>query len=266
MSRRAAFALLLVSLIATNALAWGGSGHKITARLAQEQLSDAAETEVREILGTRWMADVASLPDDWRNNQGAQITAGWHFVNTPIAEETYDQPRDCPGDQCVVEQLRDMRDTLANPDASKSARREALIYIIHFVGDVHQPFHCGSGTVNGQPDRGGNNIKVKFGGMDSNLHAVWDSGLISRRGFNVAQYVDHLEDEVLPDLDENAISGGTPADWANESHQIAQDQRVNNNTTISNSYIQSALPIVDQRLARGALRLAKLIEDALAEN
>jgi S1/P1 Nuclease len=265
MAPRIATALLLVSFLSTNAFAWGGSGHKITARLAQEKLSNETEREVREILGTRWMADVASLPDDWRKNDGAQITAGWHFVNTRIEDETYDQQRDCPGDQCVVEQLRDMRDTLANRDSSASARREALIYIIHFVGDIHQPFHCGSGTVDGQPDRGGNNIKVKFGGMDSNLHAVWDSGLISRRGLNVAQYVEHLEDEVVPDLDAS-IAGGTPADWANESHQIAQDKRVQNNSTITNSYIEDALPVVDQRLARGALRLAKLIEDALGGN
>ena len=265
MSKRALIALLFVSLLATNALAWGNAGHRITARLAQDQLSDSAEQQVRAILGTRWMADVASLPDDWRNNDGARLTAGWHFVNTSIDEETYDQARDCPGDQCVVEQLRDMRDTLANREASSSARKEALIYIIHFVGDIHQPFHCGSGTVDGESDRGGNNINVTFDGQQRNLHSVWDGGLISKRGLNVADYTAHLEDEVLPGLDAS-VAGGTPIDWANESHQIAQDQRVENNTTLSSAYVTAALPIVDDRLARGALRLAKLIEDALGGN
>lgn len=264
MARRIALALLIVSLVVPNALAWGGSGHKITARLAQEKLSDGAERKVREILGTRWMADVASLPDDWRKNEGAQMTSVWHFVNTRIEDDTYDQPRDCPGDQCVVEQIKDMTDALSNPEASQSAKRDALIYIIHFVGDVHQPMHAGSGTVNGKSDRGGNEIKVRFNGMDSNLHAVWDSGLISRRGFNVAQYVEHLEENVVAELEDDA--NGTPADWANESHKLAQEKRVANNTTITNSYIQDALPIVDERLALGALRLAKLIEDALGEN
>ena len=265
MSRRAVLVLLLVSLAATNALAWGNAGHKITARLAQEQLSDSTEKEVREILGQRWMADVASLPDDWRNNDGAKLTGGWHFVNTPIDQETYDAGRDCPGDQCVIEQLEDMRDILANTDASPASRREALIYIIHFVGDIHQPFHCGSGTVNGQSDRGGNNINVRFEGQQRNLHSVWDSGLISKKGLNIADYVKHLEDDVVPGLDDSIV-GGTPADWGNESHQIAQDQRVENDTTLSSSYVQNALPIVDQRLARGALRLAKFIEDALGGN
>ena len=265
MLRRAALALLFVSFLATNVLAWGNNGHKITARLAQDQLSDGAEAKVREILGTRWMADVASLPDDWRKNEGAQMTSVWHFVNTRIEDDTYDQPRDCPGDQCVVEQLKDMRDALKNPEASPSARHDALVYIIHFVGDIHQPMHAGSGTLNGKSDRGGNEIKVKFNGQDSNLHAVWDSGLLSRRNLNVAQYVEHLKDDVLPGLGSGA-SGGTPEDWANESHKIAQEKRVANNTTISNNYIQSALPIVDERLALGALRLAKLIEDALGED
>lgn len=266
MLRRAAFALFLVCLAATHALAWGNSGHRITARLAQARLSDAAEQEVREILGARFISDFASAPDDWRNNDGARITAGWHFVNTAIADDTYDAARDCPGGQCVVAQIEAMRAVLADRSQSQAARREALIYIIHFVGDLHQPFHTGSGTVDGQPDRGGNRINVNFDGQQRNLHAVWDSGLIERRHLNVADYVQHLEDDVLPGLNADEVSGGTPVDWVNESHQIAQDERVENNTRLSSDYIENAMTIVDQRLARGGLRLAKFIEDALAEN
>ena len=95
-------------------------------------------------------------------------------------------------------------------------------------------------------------------------HAL--SGLIERRHLNVADYVQHLEDDVLPGLNADEVSGGTPVDWVNESHQIAQDERVENNTRLSSDYIENAMTIVDQRLARGGLRLAKFIEDALAEN
>jgi hypothetical protein len=254
---------LLVCLLATNALAWGNSGHRITARLAQDRLSDDAEAAMRQILGQRWMSDVASLPDDWRNNAGAAITGGWHFVNTPIDEESYAEGRDCPQMQCVVEQIEAMISILEDEKQSSSARREALIYLVHFVGDIHQPFHAGSGTVNGQSDRGGNAIDVTFQGQQRNLHSVWDSGLISSTGLNVADYTNHLKDEIVPELDENAAAGGTPADWANESHEIAQAQRVEPGTTLSDEYIESGVAIVDQRLARGALRLARVIEDAL---
>lgn len=267
MSRRAALPLLLVSLFATNALAWGPAGHRITARLAQDKLSDATEQKVRAILGQRWMSDVANLPDGWwHDNDGARFTQHWHYVNTPISEEAYDAARDCPGDQCVIEQLNDLSAVLSDPNASGEAKKEALIYVIHFVGDIHQPFHNGSGILDGQSDRGGNRINVRFDGGTRNLHSVWDGGLIGKRALSIADWVDYLKDEVLPGLDEAAASGGTPADWSNESHSIGQEQRVENNTTLSDEYVRNAQPIIDDRLAKGALRLAKLIEDALGEN
>jgi S1/P1 Nuclease len=266
MFRRASFTLLFVCLLATNALAWGNSGHRITAWLAQDRLSDDAEREMRRILGQQFISGVSTLPDAWRNNDGARFTAGWHFVNTSIDEESYDAARDCKGDQCVVEQINDMRDLLADKTQSDGSRREALIYLVHFIGDLHQPFHTGSGQVDGQPDRGGNRINVVLRGRNTNLHAAWDSGILELRGFNIQDYVDHLADEVVPTLDVNTITAGTVADWANESHGIAQDQRVEDETTLSAGYVTTAQGIVDERLARGAIRLAKVIEDALGGN
>ena len=266
MSRRVSLALLVVCLVAANAFAWGNSGHRITARLAQDRLSTEANQQVRQILGQQFLSNIASLPDDWRNNDGARLTAGWHFVNTSIDDPSYDRARDCAGNQCVVEQIESMRVLLADESQSAATRREALIYLVHFIGDLHQPFHTGSGIVDGQPDRGGNRINVRLGDRQTNLHSAWDSGILELRQLNVADYVEHLEDEIVPGLDVAAIEGGAVADWATESHQIAQQQRVEDDTTLSDDYIEAAQGIIDQRLARGAIRLAKVIEDALGGN
>lgn len=257
--------LLLVCLATSSALGWGNAGHQITARLAQDRLDDGTEARVRAILGQSWLSSIASLPDDFRNNDGARITAGWHFVNTPIDEASYDAARDCAGGQCVVEQIETMKRLLGDTSQSNSTRREALIYLVHFIGDLHQPFHNGSGIVNGQSDRGGNNIPVVFDGQDRNLHGVWDSGLISRRRLNVGDYVDHLADEVIPGLDVEAVSGGTSAEWSSESHALAQEFRVEPDTTLTDEYITRSAGIVDERLAKGALRLARALEEALPE-
>lgn len=256
--------LLLVSLSAPNAYAWGKGGHTIVARLAQDRLSDDTVAKMRTILGDQFLSKYASEPDGWRRNDGAQITANWHFVNTPLAEETYDAERDCVGAQCVVIQIDEMRGLLADTDQKKEVRREALIYLTHFVGDLHQPFHCGSGTLpNGKSDLGGNLVKVTVNGQDDNLHHVWDGTLIDSRDLSIADYVDHLVDEVLADRDPATLNGGTPEEWANESHKIAIDEHVETGSTLGDDYIERNVKVVDERLLQAALRLARVIEEAL---
>lgn len=264
MRRSLLLVLLVVSLVAPNAFAWGKGGHIIVARLAQDRLSNDAEGKMREILGSPFIANNAADPDTWRRNQGAQLTANWHFVNIPLDEETYDADRDCGGSQCVVAQIGAMRDVLADTAQKPEVRREALIYLVHFVGDLHQPFHCGSGTLaNGRSDLGGNLVNVKINGQNDNLHHVWDATLLETRDLNAADYVQHLVDEVLAGRDPSSLNGGTPEEWANESHAIAISEKVDNNATLDEAYVEKNVETVDERLLLAGLRLARLIEEAL---
>jgi hypothetical protein len=152
--------------------AWGSVGHRVLARVAASRLSTHTRQEVKTLLSGRSLAAVSTLPDEWRTTTRPE-TAPWHFVDIPKSETTYDPARDCQNGDCVIEAIARQQAILSDHTKTKKARTEALIFLVHLVGDVHQPLHCAD-----DHDRGGNEVQVQFFGIDDNLHAVWDSSLI----------------------------------------------------------------------------------------
>ncbi len=231
MFRRCHLSIMAFFFLINPALAWGPEGHSIIAEIAQRRLSPTAAQLVEKLLGRgHSLASVASWADDARSERPE--TTNWHFVDVPIAVTQYDPARDCKksdkGD-CIVEELERLRKELrCGPDANKA---DALKFVVHFIGDIHQPLH----TVN--EAKGGNDIAVDLymrGATctgtctpvhtPSNYHAAWDAGLINKVVWDWGAYVDRLEqgwlkgqDALVPGLD-----GGTAADWANETHQAAR--------------------------------------------
>ncbi|HEX8155704.1 MAG TPA: S1/P1 nuclease [Thermoanaerobaculia bacterium] len=266
MIRRFSVALLLATLAAP-AFGWGEPGHKIVATLAQKQLRPATRQRALAMLNGMSFALVAKTPDDFRTVNGARTTDRWHFVDAIVTNEDVDLAADCRFSDCVVAQIDKMKAIVANEDEKPEVRREALIYLIHFVGDIHQPFHASFRMQDGKEDRGANSVKLKFRNRDTSLHGFWDTGLIGTRALSTNDYVEHLEDDVLPDLADGS-NGGTPEEWANESHDITRENGVylHNGDTVSESYVTTNLPKADRQLALAGIRLAKLIEDALGPN
>jgi nuclease S1 len=268
---------LAVLLTPTPMFAWGASGHRVTAAVAERRLSPAAKAAALQILGTAHLADVAVEPDDWKKNVlGAIHTAEWHFVDIPLKSNAFVHDRDCARSDCILDRIEQMRTILADVKAAANARKEALIFLIHFVGDLHQPLHCETGFLpNGASDRGGNEIHVTFNGGDvpgndppkasnDNLHFVWDVSIIVHEGRDDAQLADHLFNDTLAGRDPATLSGGKPLDWAMESHRIAKTIQVPDKTNLHDDYMTRNAAVVDERLLRGGLRLARLIETALA--
>jgi hypothetical protein len=137
----------------------------------------------------------------------------------------------------------------------------ALKFIIHFVGDVHQPLH----TAQHNGDRGGNDVMVTFFGQSSKLHAVWDTGLIMRTVFAWGAYVTRLETTWFPGRDLTGLDGGSPADWAVESHQYARSTAydIPDGAILEMNYYNEALPVIDRQLALAGVRLARYLTDTL---
>jgi hypothetical protein len=128
--------------------AWGVEGHQVIATLAEQQLTAAARQEVARLLALEpgeTLASVSTWADEHRNPQ----TAAWHYVNFPRGDCHYVAARDCPDGSCVVEALNRQIEVLGS-SASDEVRLKALKYVVHFVGDVHQPLHAGY-----KDDRGG---------------------------------------------------------------------------------------------------------------
>jgi len=263
------FVVLLLFFVATQlSHAWGHEGHRLTALVAQDHLTPIADENVRYLLGKQSLADVASWADQYREDH--RETSKWHYVDIPGAQNTYDRLRDCPLPQsdpgskwrdCVVDRISYFEEQLKSPDTDKEQKTIALKFLIHLIGDIHQPFH----TIGDA--RGGNDIHVIFLGSPRcgerslcNLHGIWDEGLLENRNRNEKKYLALLRSEILENTWENQ-NGGDPAAWANSSHPYAQDAFVPNGALITSKYYDSEIKIVDQQLALGGLRLAEVLNE-----
>jgi nuclease S1 len=279
--RIASLLLAVCTLVPSSAFAWGPRGHRLVGMIAEKRLAQTApevlsrarailratnkrDTNCEPVDPARSFADVAGTPDDFRQIELALVTRDWHFVNIDIANPTYDQERDCPNGDCVVRRIERMREILRDRNRAACDHESALIYLIHFVGDMHQPFHTGFGHLpNGDPDLGGNRVRVTIDGQERKLHGVWDTTLIERQNRSDQQWAKRLWDDVLGDRDADELAAGETVDWVNESHKIAIAQHVDDQTKLSSAYIDEATDIVDERLVRAGLRLARVIEEAL---
>src|SRR5438270_13254518 len=155
---------------------WGPEGHNLVARLAEPRLTAAARARVAEILGPGApLASVSSWPDQIR--RARPETGPWHYVDIPIDQPHLDLARDCANHDCVIAKIEEFEKALSDPATAPEMRREALMFIVHFIGDMHQPLHCATNH-----DKGGNDVMTDFFGKPMNLHSVWDSGLLGRMG------------------------------------------------------------------------------------
>jgi hypothetical protein len=265
--------LVLMCLAPQSVLAWGQEGHAIIAEIAQRHLSNRARAKIADLLGLGVsLASIASWADDVRSERPE--TYNWHFVDIPLDAATYEPARDCrlnpeKGD-CIIAEISRARAGLKDARTSPRARREALKYLVHFVGDLHQPLH----TL--LEEHGGNDRKVTFfkepnTGSElapreaTNLHAVWDSGLIRHCVWSWNAYVARLQNDWLPKRDINALARGTAIEWAEEAHKAARDVAftVPENAELGEDYVARTLPTLDRQLALAGLRLARILNETL---
>jgi S1/P1 Nuclease len=193
-------------------------------------------------------------------------TRRWYFVSIPIhptdgESSGYDASRDCPQRECVVAKIEEFERVLGDPQASERERLEALKYVVHFIGDVHQPLHASNND-----DRGGNDIAVTFLGQQTNLHAVWDSGIVGPvvKGDERAYALRIAGDITLAERQQ--WSAGSAVSWANESYSIAVRMiygQLPHSGTLPDIYETEALPIVNQQLSRAGVRLAMALNTCL---
>jgi hypothetical protein len=204
------------------AAAWGGDGHQITCLIAEDRLTPAAKAAIHKLLGADVNisdAEVASWADVEKRSHRNQ--GPWHYVDIPADAEKFDAKRDGRGGDNVIDKIEEFEKTLANTSKPKLEREQALRFLVHLVGDVHQPLHCAERD----GDKGGNTIKIQFLDRQStklNLHQAWDSLiLLSHKGkTRNADYADALNAKVTT-KQAAEWEKGTAEDWANESHAIA---------------------------------------------
>ncbi len=257
-------AFLLFLLLPAQAIAWSAKGHRIVGELAQERLTPAARAEVdRLLLGepVPGLAGIATWADDLRDSDDprAKVSSTWHYMNFPRGDCSYVPARDCPGGNCVIAAINRQFLVLGDRQRPDAERRDALKFLVHFVGDVHQPMHAGWAD-----DRGGNDFQVNYQGKGYNLHSTWDSLIINSRGLEPAAIVPLLNKQPALPYDPTRRSDRPAVDWALESCRIVTaPDTYPAKRVIDNDYLLAHRPIVDLRLRQAGLRLADMINFAL---
>jgi hypothetical protein len=239
---------------------WSAMGHRIVVEIAWDHLTARARAGVLDLLGAERLTDAAMWADRVRPERPE--TAPFHYVNTP-AGTAYDAGRDCPEGRCIVEALGRFHETLADALASRAERVEALRWVLHLVGDIHQPLHVGD-----QGDRGGNDVTVLWRGRSVNLHALWDGTLVTAWAVDEGRYLSALRAAAarMPLEEREAVAAGSPAGWAAEGNAHAHETvypGITPGAEVSRAYLLAAGPVLDRVFVRAGLRLARLLNEAL---
>ncbi len=256
-------AVAAIALAASPALGWGRIGHRVSARLTETLLTPAAKAGVAALLAPgETLADASVWPDEHRRERPE--SAPWHYINVPITEPKYDA-KYCGARGCVISKIADFRARLKDTSASVEDRREALRFLAHFVQDMHQPVHVGD-----RGDRGGNDLQLRFFDAGSNLHRIWDSGLIERADADEGRTFDRLRAAFTPEFVMTAPSPSGPVEsWADESLALARDAYIDPasgdplrpGTKLGDAYQARHLPAAERRVLLASVRLARLLNE-----
>jgi hypothetical protein len=192
MNRLAAFLAASVLAVAPlPAAAWGPIGHRITAQIAQDNVSGQTRARIEQILGTEELPEASTWPDEQRSNPDEfwqRTSTPWHFVTLPVgvAPEHLEHPPE--GDAATA--LAHFTAVLRDPAATRDERAMALRFVVHLVTDLHMPLHVGK-----PGDRGGNDVRVQWfdDPVQRNLHWVWDEGMILHQQLSFTEYAARLD-------------------------------------------------------------------------
>jgi len=255
---------------------WGADGHMMIAEIAQSMLTDKAMEIVTQFIGNnRTLADVAPLPDDYAFTPQGNWSRPCHFCNLPRGATNFTYPEDCPG-FCVVRSIFNytdiLRKTQANPTEcafGTGVEPCALIFLVHFVGDVHQPLHVGFGY-----DEGGNLVPVTFYNEPTELHHVWDDNMIWKWSDNNWQQGESDLENIMSNETgtvKDYIKVTNPIDWADESfhyvlttcYDYGNGSIVDDTPELGEWYYDKNILIVQQRLIAAGVRLGTLLNNIL---
>jgi len=256
-------AVIVVLCGSLPAFGWGPEGHDLVARLAAAHLTPAAAARVAEILGPgTTMQSISSWPDQIRRQREA--TGLWHYIDIPIDKPHLDMARDCPKGDCVIARIEEFQKVVVDPSATPVERKEALMFLVHFVGDMHQPLHSSDNK-----DKGGNDVKLDFFGRNYNLHSVWDSGLLGRMGKEDELFAQFSRD--LTDKRAKKWGKGTVEEWAEQSHKAAQKvvygklpkAPAGGEIKVDAAYERLADAVIKDQIEKAGARLAALLNATL---
>ncbi len=241
-------------------MAWGPDGQSTIGILAINQLQPDARRGLESIvspLDEQAMIKACNWPGTIRETKAGAWSAPLHYINIPRGDFLYQESRDCPQQQCATEAIKRFAAELANYQAAKEQRWQALAWLCHLVGDLHQPLHAGYAD-----DRGGNNFDIIFRNKPMSLHSFWDIEMINQHAGSWQNLVGQLKSCPLVQAGSD-WSAERVNNWTNESHQLAKTMVYPATINIDETYEQQSWELVQKRISLAATRLALIINTKL---
>ncbi len=278
---------LLALSLAQGAFAWGPEGHRMVGDIADRFLTAATRARIEKLLeadrmaddqpsGRRTLGEVANWADEIKDTDWGKRRGSWHYDDIPLCGAA-EYAKYCRNGRCASAQLARQIEILGNERARPGQRNEALKWVVHIVGDIHQPLHAAN-----RGDRGGNRVQVSFFGERDNppygalnLHAVWDVHMVRRL------IADRAGESAIASVpvaarDRSAWERGSMADWVDESHRIAGDtvyallpvvascsDKIVDVVALDGTYYARAAPVIEIQIRKAGVRLARVLNETL---
>lgn len=265
--------ILLSLLFPFSAFPWGATGHRAVGEIAQKNLSAKAAAEVTKILKGQNFARVATWPDEIKSEpESYKHTYNWHYTDWADDMNQHDETNSSGK---LMTSINDQLKVLKDPAATQENKLFALKFLVHLVGDLHQPLHVGNGV-----DQGGNACKVTYHGKSTNLHALWDEEMINFTNLSFTEFA-KFASMGRTRAQRAEIMKGTPLDWALESKNLRATIYPDNvapskepmsvkeycrkevtaeaQPKLEYGYAYKFMPVVERRIFEAGLRLAYLL-------
>ena len=233
-------------MLSSFVLGWGKKGHRITAKIAETYLTKNAKIQIKKLMGHHDLSRMSNWADEIKSDPSWKIANDWHWCTIPDGE-LYEKDKHSGK---AVEKVNEFINVLKNEKSNKENKQIALKFLIHLIGDLHQPMHVGNGI-----DRGGNDIKLNWFNSPTNLHRIWDSDLINLQELSYSEYSDYL----LLNEDRGKIrkwQGDDVLVYIHESRDMRTQCYDFSGENLKWEYFYKHKDLLEKRLLQGGVRLS----------
>lgn len=241
-------------------LGWGTTGHRVIAQIAEKNIKSKTKHKIDKLLDGYPMAYWANWADFIKSDTTGQWkhTHIWHFVNAPggLSKDSYINFIKNISQENTYSEIPKLEAILKNKNSSKGEKRIALYFLVHLVGDAHQPMHAGR-----EEDLGGNKIPVTWFRSQTNIHSVWDSKIVDNENYSYTEYANILNS--IKKEKKRELQAGTLEDWMYDTYILANDiyANIKNGDELMFAYSYKYKYVMELQLQRAGLRLAKILDE-----
>ena len=225
---------------------WGLNGHRIIGEIAKSHLHQKTKLELKNLLGQQSLAEISNWADKIKSDSSWHNANYWHYLNIPKNKTYFEIEHHPKGD--ILRALYYFERILRNQKVQKTIRIQALKFLVHLIGDIHQPLHVGY-----KRDQGGNKVRLRWFGKKTNLHSLWDNYLIQHAKLSYTEYAKFINR--FGRKEKRRWSSWGYLQWAYEAQNI-RDSLYNVGGSASYRYYYQHVGLLNEQLRKGGLRLA----------